>query len=76
MNSAPQVQTAEISDAELDNVSGGLNPQVGLTAGSTSLSSSDVMGQLDAVKGQVMGAAGAVGGTLSQFSNASVSASI
>ncbi|MFD9395118.1 type A2 lantipeptide [Streptomyces sp. NPDC060000] len=25
MNSTPQVQTAEISDAELDNVSGGLS---------------------------------------------------
>ena len=25
MNSTPQVETAEISDAELDNVSGGLN---------------------------------------------------
>ncbi|MET8957732.1 hypothetical protein ACWEO4_47100 [Streptomyces sp. NPDC004393] len=58
MNSAPQIQTAEISEAELDNVSGGLSPHAGVSAGPTTLSDSDVLAQLDAVKSEVMGAAG------------------
>ncbi|GAA3041201.1 hypothetical protein [Streptomyces glomeratus] len=58
MNSAPQVQTAEISDAELDNVSGGLSPHVGVVAGPTALSNSDVLSQVDAVKNEALGTAG------------------
>jgi hypothetical protein len=62
MNSVPQVQTAEISDAELDNVSGGLSPQVGITAGPLSLNSADLTSQLQGVvsgvQGQLMGALG------------------
>ncbi|MDT0468992.1 hypothetical protein [Streptomyces gibsoniae] len=58
MNSAPQIQTVEISEAELDNVSGGLSPHAGVFAGPTTLSDSDVLAQLDAVKSEVMGAAG------------------
>ncbi|MEV6022324.1 hypothetical protein [Streptomyces sp. NPDC052036] len=57
MNSAPQVQTIEISDAELDNVSGGLSPHVGVIAGPTAVSDSDVLAQVDAVKGEALGAA-------------------
>ncbi|MFF4363678.1 hypothetical protein [Streptomyces sp. NPDC001604] len=61
MNSAPQVQTAEISDADLDAVSGGLAPQVSLTAGSTTLSSADALAELDTLKATALGT---LGGTL------------
>ena len=61
MNSAPQVQTAEISDADLDAVSGGLAPQLSLTAGSTTLSSADALAELDALKATALGS---LGGTL------------
>jgi hypothetical protein len=69
MNSAPQVQTVEISDAVLDNVSGGLNPHASLVAGPTAVSSADVLAQLDAVKNEVLGTAG-------QYNHVSVSASL
>ncbi|MET7484900.1 hypothetical protein [Streptomyces sp. NPDC005538] len=55
MNSAPQVQTLEISDAELDTVSGGLCPQIGLTAGDTSITSADVLAQVASVKDLALG---------------------
>ncbi|KUM92839.1 hypothetical protein AQI88_30255 [Streptomyces cellostaticus] len=58
MNSAHQVQTLEISDAELDNVSGGLSPEASVTAGPTTLGSADLLSQLDAVKGEALGALG------------------
>lgn len=61
MNSAPQIHTAEISDAELDTVSGGIAPQISVTAGATTLSSDDVLAQLDSVKATALGA---LGGTL------------
>ncbi|MFE0255093.1 hypothetical protein [Streptomyces sp. NPDC059010] len=69
MNSAPQVQTVDISDAELDNVSGGLNPHASLIAGPTAVSSADALAQLDAVKNEVLGAAG-------QYNHVGVSASL
>ncbi|MEU9546903.1 MULTISPECIES: hypothetical protein [Streptomyces] len=53
MNSAPQVQTLEISDIELDTVSGGLSPQVGIAAGPTAISNSDLVAQFGAVKDEV-----------------------
>ncbi|MET7905269.1 hypothetical protein ABZS86_28925 [Streptomyces sp. NPDC005355] len=58
MNSAPQIQTVEISDAELDNVSGGVSPHASVTAGSTTVSDSSVLAQVDAAKNEVMGASG------------------
>ncbi|MEV1084728.1 hypothetical protein AB0I98_42060 [Streptomyces sp. NPDC050211] len=58
MNSAPQVETVEISDADLDNVSGGLNPHAGLVVGPTAVSDADVLAQLGAVKNEVLGSAG------------------
>ncbi|WP_406172732.1 hypothetical protein [Streptomyces sp. NBC_00996] len=69
MNSAPQVQTVEISDAELDSVSGGLHPHVNVVAGPTAISDSDVLAQADAVKDQFMGAVG-------QFHQVGVSVSL
>ena len=69
MNSAPQVETVEISEAELDNVSGGLNPHASLVVGPTAVSDAAVLGQIDAVKNEVLGAAG-------QYHHASVSASL
>ena len=69
MNSAHQVQTLEISDAELDGVSGGLSPEASLTADSTTLSSADLLSQLDAVKGEALGALG-------QYHQVGVNASI
>ncbi|MGX1675362.1 hypothetical protein [Streptomyces sp. NPDC055400] len=56
MNSAPQVQTIEISDAELDNVSGGLSPHAGVIAGPTAVSDSDILAQVDAVKSEALAA--------------------
>ncbi|MET8955178.1 hypothetical protein ACWEQN_22510 [Streptomyces sp. NPDC004129] len=56
MNSAPQVETVEISDAELDNVSGGLSPHVSVIAGPMAVSDSDVLAQVDAVKSAALGA--------------------
>jgi hypothetical protein len=61
MNSAPQVQTVEISDAELDTVSGGVSPQISVTVGSTTLSSADLLAEVDSVKATALGA---LGGTL------------
>ncbi|MDF3148273.1 MULTISPECIES: hypothetical protein [unclassified Streptomyces] len=69
MNSAPQVATVEISDVELDDVSGGLNPQASLVVGPTAISSADVLAQVDAVKNEVLGAVG-------QYSHVGVSASL
>ncbi|MFJ8934622.1 type A2 lantipeptide [Streptomyces sp. NPDC102365] len=58
MNSTPQVQTAEISDADLDNVSGGL----ALNALSTVTGAVDgvapVSGVVDTVVGTVEGVTG------------------
>ncbi|MBK3575749.1 type A2 lantipeptide [Streptomyces sp. MBT65] len=58
MNSTPQVQTAEISDAELDNVSGGLSLNAlgtvtGLVDGVVPVS-----GLVDSVIGTVEGTTG------------------
>lgn len=58
MNSAPQIETAEISDAALDNISGGLNPHVSVTVGSTTITDADVLAKVDAVKDHVLGAVG------------------
>lgn len=68
MNSAPQVQTAQISDAELDNVSGGLSPHASIVAGPTAVSDADVLAQVGAAKNEVLGTAG-------QYHQASVSVS-
>jgi hypothetical protein len=58
MNSAPQVQTVEISDAELDDVSGGLSPHASVIAGPTTVSDSAVLAQADAVKNETLSAVG------------------
>ncbi|MCW7945847.1 hypothetical protein AAW14_28565 [Streptomyces hygroscopicus] len=58
MNSAPQVQTVEIADAELDNISGGLSPHAGVFFGDTAITDSDVLAQLDAAKSEALGTAG------------------
>ncbi|MET8249670.1 hypothetical protein ABZV31_38135 [Streptomyces sp. NPDC005202] len=58
MNSAPQVQTVEISDAELDNVSGGLSPHASVIAGPTAVSDSCVLAQIDAAKNEALGVIG------------------
>ncbi|MER5184832.1 hypothetical protein ABT009_42225 [Streptomyces sp. NPDC002896] len=68
MNSAPQVETVEISDAELDNVSGGLSPHASVVAGPAAVSDSAVLAQVDAVKNEVLSAAG-------QYHHASASVS-
>ncbi|MET9256283.1 type A2 lantipeptide [Streptomyces sp. NPDC048182] len=58
MNSTPQVQTAEISDAELDNVSGGLNVNaVGTVTGLVD-GVAPVSGLVDTVVGTVQGVTG------------------
>ncbi|MBD0420303.1 hypothetical protein AB0L35_10615 [Streptomyces sp. NPDC052309] len=69
MHSAPQVETVEISDAELDNVSGGLDPHASLVVGPTAVSDADVLAQIDAVKNEVLTTAG-------QYNHAGVSVSV
>ncbi|EST28058.1 hypothetical protein [Streptomyces roseochromogenus] len=58
MNSAHQVETLEISDADLDTVAGGLMPEVTLSLDDTTLSSADALSQLSAVQGEALGALG------------------
>jgi hypothetical protein len=67
MNSAPRIETVEISEAELDNVSGGLEPHAGVQVGPTVITDSDLMAQLDAVKSQLQGAAGQLQGAAGQY---------
>ncbi|WP_409470528.1 hypothetical protein [Streptomyces sp. HC307] len=71
MNSAHQVETVEISDAELDNVSGGLhlNPHASVVVGPTAVSDSSLLTQAAAAQNEVLGAVG-------QYQHASVSASL
>ncbi|MFF4825728.1 hypothetical protein ACFY20_22395 [Streptomyces sp. NPDC001312] len=69
MMSAPQVQTAEISDTELDNVSGGLSPHATVVAGPTMVSDSDALAQVGAVANQAVG-------VLGQYHQAGASVSI
>ncbi|POX49326.1 hypothetical protein C3489_25145 [Streptomyces sp. Ru71] len=55
MNSAPQIQTAEISEAELDAVAGGLaTPHASVVAGSTTLTDAGVLAEAGAVKDSVL----------------------
>jgi hypothetical protein len=75
MNSAPRIRTTEISDAELDDVSGGLgglSPHAGVVAGPTAISDSDVLGQAQAV---TAGALGTALGTLGQYRQVGVAVS-
>ncbi|MER5548798.1 hypothetical protein ACWDBD_05075 [Streptomyces sp. NPDC001118] len=73
MNSAHQLQTVEISDAELDTVAGGLMPELSLTLDNTTLSSTGALSQLSAVTGSVTGEAlGALGQTHQVGVNASL----
>ncbi|GGN65241.1 type A2 lantipeptide [Streptomyces kronopolitis] len=58
MNSTPQVQTQEISDSDLDNVSGGLLGGVVGTATSTVDHIAPVSGTVGSVTGLVDGATG------------------
>ena len=68
MNSAPHIQTVEISDAELDTISGGLAPHASAAFGPTAISDASVQSQLDAAKNEVLG-------TLGQYNQGSVSVS-
>ncbi|MGW5660796.1 class IIb bacteriocin, lactobin A/cerein 7B family [Streptomyces sp. NPDC003758] len=61
MNSAPQVHTAELSDAELDNVSGGLAPHASAVVGPTTVSDADVLAQVGTVQGVALGTVGTLG---------------
>ncbi|WP_329233231.1 hypothetical protein OHB07_26835 [Streptomyces sp. NBC_00111] len=61
MSSAPQVQTQEISDADLDNVSGGLGGAVSLDAPVIGGIAGGVSADLTGVAPLAGGIAGAVG---------------
>ncbi|WP_330459539.1 hypothetical protein OIB37_23315 [Streptomyces sp. NBC_00820] len=54
MNSAPQIQTAEISDADLDAVAGGLAVQAGTAAG-VAVDADDLLSQVGSVQSDVLG---------------------
>ncbi|MFF9209111.1 MULTISPECIES: type A2 lantipeptide [unclassified Streptomyces] len=58
MNSTPQVQTAEISDTDLDNVSGGLSVNALNTATGALNGIAPVSGVVDTVVGTVEGVTG------------------
>ncbi|MEU3841340.1 type A2 lantipeptide [Streptomyces sp. NPDC028635] len=58
MNSTPQVATVEISDAELDNVSGGLSVNALNTATGALNGIAPVSGVVDTVVGTVEGVTG------------------
>ncbi|WP_043672476.1 hypothetical protein [Streptomyces xylophagus] len=58
MNSTPQVQTVEISDAELDNVSGGLSLNALSTVTGVVDGIAPVSGLVDTVVGTVEGVTG------------------
>jgi hypothetical protein len=58
MNSTPQVQTAEISDADLDNISGGLSVNAVGTVTGVVGGIAPVSGLVDTVIGTVEGTTG------------------
>lgn len=58
MNSTPQVETVEISDAELDNVSGGLSVNALNTATGALNGIAPVSGVVDTAIGTVEGVTG------------------
>ncbi|MGW3210567.1 type A2 lantipeptide [Streptomyces sp. NPDC001135] len=58
MNSTPQVETVEISDAELDNVSGGLSVNALNTVTGAANGVAPVSGVADTVVGTVEGVTG------------------
>ncbi len=58
MNSTPQVQTAEISDADLDNVSGGLTVNAVATVTGLVDGIAPVSGLVNTVVGTVEGVTG------------------
>ncbi|MGW1543819.1 type A2 lantipeptide [Streptomyces sp. NPDC002309] len=58
MNSTPQVETVEISDADLDNVSGGLSVNAVNTVVGAVDGIAPVSGVVDTVVGTVEGATG------------------
>jgi hypothetical protein len=59
MNSTPQVETREISDADLDNVSGGLiGGLVGTVEGVTGLNTAPLTGTVAGLVGTVEGVTG------------------
>ncbi|MGN5379221.1 hypothetical protein BIV25_41180 [Streptomyces sp. MUSC 14] len=61
MNSAHQVQTAELCDADLDTVAGGLSPEASVSLGATTVTSTEVLSQLNGVTGEAQGVLGQYG---------------
>ncbi|MFJ2716588.1 hypothetical protein [Streptomyces sp. NPDC087437] len=68
MNTAPRIRTAEISEAALDDISGGLSPRAGIAVGPTAVCDADLLGQVAATGEQVLG-------TVGQYRQANVSVS-
>ncbi|MFE1949871.1 hypothetical protein ACFW9D_05315 [Streptomyces sp. NPDC059524] len=58
MNSAHQLQTVELTDADLDTVSGGVAPHASIMAGPQVVSDASLLAQAGAVQDQVLGAVG------------------
>ncbi|MET8472586.1 hypothetical protein ABZY90_34780 [Streptomyces sp. NPDC006422] len=56
MNSAHQIQSLEISDADLDGVSGGLSPEGSLTIDDKTFGTADLVSTLQGAATQAQGA--------------------
>lgn len=73
MNSAHQTQTFEISDADLDSVSGGLSPEGSVTIDDKTFGTADLMAL---AQGTALGAASQAQNALAQPHQISINGSL
>ncbi|MEB8339554.1 hypothetical protein [Streptomyces endophyticus] len=73
MNSAHQLQTLAISDADLDSVSGGLSPEGSVTIDGKTVGTADLMAL---AQGTALGAATQAQGALAQPHQVSINGSL
>ncbi|MFD7291660.1 hypothetical protein ACFV9W_00095 [Streptomyces sp. NPDC059897] len=73
MNSAHQIQALEISDADLDSVSGGLSPEGSVTVDGKTFGTADLMAL---AQGTALGAAAQAQNALAQPHQISINGSL
>ncbi|MER5439773.1 hypothetical protein [Streptomyces sp. NPDC002790] len=73
MNSAHQIQALEISDADLDGISGGLSPEGSVTVDDKTVGTADL---LALAQGTALGAASQAQGALAQPHQISINGSL